>query len=217
MAMTNSKPHTHESFKMTVLHQALVVVSLVIGLGIGTVSAATDEARPAKAHSDGVVATVADSAITTKVKARLLSASSLNKSDISVTTTNGVVTLEGFASNADAKIFAGKDASKVEGVKSVENNLKLAASSTTTTKTHEVVAKTERVMSDSWITTKVKSEIYADSVSKGFKVGVKTLHGVVILKGILPNQDGIDHVKDIAGKVEGVKSVNVSALTITSK
>jgi hyperosmotically inducible protein len=77
------------------------------------------------------------------------------------------------------------------------------------------VAKAERVVSDSWITTKVKSEILADSVSKGFKVSVKTKHGVVILKGTLANQDAIDHVKDIAEKVKGVKSVDTKALTIT--
>ena len=65
-------------------------------------------------------------------------------------------------------------------------------------------------MSDSWITTKVKSEILADSVSKGLNVSVKTIHGVVVLKGALANQDAIDHVKDTAEKVKGVKSVNAT-------
>ena len=72
-------------------------------------------------------------------------------------------------------------------------------------------------MSDSWITTKVKSEILADSVSKGFDVSVETIHGVVVLKGALANQDAVDHVKDIAEKVDGVKSVDTSALTVAVK
>jgi hyperosmotically inducible protein len=75
------------------------------------------------------------------------------------------------------------------------------------------MAKTERVGSDSWITTKVKSEIMADSISKGFKVSVKTVHGVVMLSGVLPNDDAVAHVKDLAQKVEGVKSVEASQLT----
>jgi hyperosmotically inducible protein len=76
------------------------------------------------------------------------------------------------------------------------------------------VKKTERAMSDTWITTKVKSEILANSVSKGFKVGVKTKHGAVSLDGKLPSQDSIDLVKMIAEKVKGVKSVDVSGLSI---
>ena len=76
------------------------------------------------------------------------------------------------------------------------------------------VSKAERAVSDSWITTKVKPEILANSVSKAFKVGVKTKRGVVSLKGKLPSQDAIDLVKMIAEKVKGVKSVDVSGLVI---
>ena len=75
--------------------------------------------------------------------------------------------------------------------------------------------KTGEMVSDSWITTKVKSEILANSVSKAFKVKVKTKHGAVALKGKLPNQDAVDLVKMIAEKVKGVKSVDTSGLTVT--
>ncbi len=76
------------------------------------------------------------------------------------------------------------------------------------------VSKAERVISDTWITTKVKSEILENSVSKGFHVSVKTQHGNVKLTGKLPNQDGVDLVKMIAEQVKGVKSVDVSGLKI---
>jgi hyperosmotically inducible protein len=72
-------------------------------------------------------------------------------------------------------------------------------------------------VSDSWITTKVKSELLADNVSKGFDVSVETTDGVVVLKGALANRDAIDHVKDVAGKVKGVKSVDTSGLTVAGK
>jgi hyperosmotically inducible protein len=77
-----------------------------------------------------------------------------------------------------------------------------------------VAATTERAVSDSWITAKVKSEILANSVSKAFKVSVKTKSGVVSLRGKLPSQDAIDLVKMTAEQVKGVKSVKVSGLSI---
>ena len=74
--------------------------------------------------------------------------------------------------------------------------------------------KVEKVMSDSWITTKVKSEILANSASKAFKVEVKTKDGVVTLNGKLANKDAVDLVKMIAEKVDGVKSVDASGLKV---
>ena len=43
------------------------------------------------------------------------------------------------------------------------------------------VKETERVASDSWITTKVKSEIMSSNLAQGFEVSVKTMNGVVTL------------------------------------
>ena len=75
-------------------------------------------------------------------------------------------------------------------------------------------SKAEAAVSDSWITTKVKSEILANSVSKAFKVHVTTKHGAVALTGMLPNKDAVDLVKMIAEKVKGVQSVDTSGLAV---
>ena len=198
------------SLRRTSISHALPVAGLVVGMGTGAANAAAADTPSPQPHSDGLAATVADTAITAQVKAKLMGRESLNKSDIHVTTTNGVVTLEGSVGSSNAKSAAEEAAKSVDGVKSVDNNLRAPGSSKT-------VEKTKRAVSDSWITTKVKSDILADSVSKGFDVGVETIHGVVVLKGVLANQDAIDHVKDIAGKVEGVKSVDTSALTVADK
>jgi hyperosmotically inducible protein len=96
------------------------------------------------------------------------------------------------------------------------SNMALAASDDATMPPSKTASKAERAVSDSWITTKVKSEILANSVSKAFKVSVKTKGGAVSLKGKLPNQDAIDLVKMISEKVKGVKSVDVSGLVIGS-
>lgn len=74
----------------------------------------------------------------------------------------------------------------------------------------------EKAVSDSWITAKVKSEILANSASKGLKVNVTTKSGVVALKGKLPTQEAADLVKSIAMNVKGVQSVDASGLTIES-
>lgn len=75
---------------------------------------------------------------------------------------------------------------------------------------------TELVTSDSQITTDVKTEIARDSLSKDLNIGVSTTHGVVALTGSLASQGAIDHVKDVAGKVKDVKSVDTSALILAS-
>lgn len=94
------------------------------------------------------------------------------------------------------------------------NPLTASAADDTSMAPNGAAKKAERAVTDSWITTKVKSEILANSVSKAFKVRVKTKQGAVALSGKLPNQDAIDLVKTIAEKVKGVKSVDTSALVI---
>ena len=62
----------------------------------------------------------------------------------------------------------------------------------------------------------MKSQFAADSISKDALIGVTTTQGVVALTGTLATQDVIDHVKDVAGKVKDVKSVDASALRLAS-
>ena len=189
--------------------RALTTIGAAAGLGLCLLANAASSDTAPTAHSDSVGAAISDSAITTKVKANFLGDERLKGSHIKVTTTNGVVTLTGSATGSDSKAAAEDIAKNVDGVKSVDDELSSPSSSGSM---HKAVAKTERVGSDSWITTKVKSEIMSDSVSKGFKVSVKTVNGVVMLSGVLPNDDAVAHVKDLAEKVEGVKSVKTSQL-----
>jgi hyperosmotically inducible periplasmic protein len=188
--------------------RVLTTIGVAAGLGLCLVANAASDAGPT-AHSDSVGAAISDTAITAKVKSSFLGDDRLKGSHIKVVTTNGVVTLTGSAMGSDSKAAAEELAKNVNGVKSVDDELTTAASNGSM---HKAVAKTERVGSDSWITTKVKSEILADSVSKGFKLSVKTVNGVVMLSGVLPNDDAVAHVKDLAEKVEGVKSVKTSQL-----
>jgi len=197
------------TFTKVPLRNAVIAAGLVAGLSLGTADAASTDTVP-QPHSNSVGAAITDTAITTKVKAKLIGEESLKQSDISVSTTNGVVTLTGSATSSDAKALAAKLAKGVDGVRSVDGDMKTPTSS-------KAVDDTKRAVSDSWITTKVKSELLANSMSKGFKISVTTTHGVVVLTGALANQDAIDNVKDLAEKVDGVKSVDISAVTVAAK
>jgi hyperosmotically inducible periplasmic protein len=64
-----------------------------------------------------------DAAITTAVKAKFAEDKDVAASSISVETLNGTVMLSGFAKNATEKDQAGKLAWKVNGVKSVKNEI----------------------------------------------------------------------------------------------
>jgi hyperosmotically inducible protein len=174
--------------------------------------ALADSAEPDPvAHSDSIGAALHDTGITAKVEARFAGERNLHSSDIKVTTTNGVVTLTGTADSASRK-SAARIAEGVEGVKSVDNELR---SSKHPPAPERAATAARKAVTDSWITTKVKSTILADSVSRGFEVSVETRHGVVVLRGQLANKDSVDHVRDLARNIEGVKSVDVSGLATT--
>ena len=68
---------------------------------------------------------VDDSAITTKIKALLLKEKGIPSTDISVVTSKGRVQLSGFVPSADIVSRAGRIAAGVDGVKTVQNNLRI--------------------------------------------------------------------------------------------
>jgi hyperosmotically inducible protein len=107
-------------------------------------------------------------------------------------------------------------ARNVHGVKSVGELTMPSAPSRTVTDTQEGATSNEPANSDSRITTELISQFAADSVSKNVDIGVTTTQGVVVLTGTLVTQDAIDHVKNVAEKIKDVKSVDISAMKITS-
>jgi osmotically-inducible protein OsmY len=72
------------------------------------------------------------------------------------------------------------------------------------------------VAADQQITIDVKSEISRDDSNKGAVIEVTTDHGVVALKGTVPDQNTFDHVKEVVARVKGVTGVDTSALSVAS-
>lgn len=198
---------------ITRYRNTLIAAAVAVSLGAGaTACSKSPESSSADARSNTASEAISDTAITTQVKAKLATERSIRSSDISVTTANGVVTLEGSVDDATTKSAAERTARSVAGVTNVDNRLRTSSGSMTAMKTAGEDA--QDAMSDTWITTKVKALLLADSDAKGFDVEVETKNGVVILQGALQDQNAVEHVRQIAAGVEGVKRVDTNALTV---
>jgi len=80
----------------------------------------------AAAHAyHGTVTAVRDTEITAKIKAALYRDDTTEHSEIHVTTTAGIVTLQGKVPSTDVVMRAGQLAESTEGVRNVRNELKV--------------------------------------------------------------------------------------------
>ncbi|MCD9033225.1 BON domain-containing protein [Luteimonas sp. Y-2-2-4F] len=77
-------------------------------------------------------------------------------------------------------------------------------------------ADSDQPVNDTWITTKVKSSLLADSDVSGMDIRVVTNNGVVALSGNVETQAQADKAKQIAEEIEGVARVDDSDLTVGS-
>lgn len=165
---------------------------------------------------------VSDTGLTGSVKAKIAADARLKGSDISVTTNNGVTVLTGTAPSHEAKVAAEEQAKSVSGVTKVDNQIKapsLAADVASDVKADvkDGAATTSRVVSDSWITTKVKSQLLADETTKGTAIKVKTKGKVVHLSGTARSEAEKDQAVKLATATEGVTKVDASHLKIVAK
>jgi len=211
--------------------RTLLSVGVAIALGVGT-TACSDRSSSfePRAQSENTPASAADTAVTDSVRTRLIDQESDQSSDIQVSTTDGVVTLEGTVSSDFDKSEAEALARSVAGVDRVDNKLVistrttgLAESSRTDSDQTSRMASNEAPgadtdeASDTWITTQVKSLLLADSVSQGLDITVDTKDGVVSLEGALDDEDTIDHVREIAEDVAGVRDVDTARLIVATR
>jgi hyperosmotically inducible protein len=163
-------------------------------------------------RSGSMGAAVDDAGTTAKVKAKFAGDNRLDKSDINVDTANGIVTLTGTAPSEEAKQAAEELARQVSGVANVDNQITTSGSTAGT----KEKGTTGRVASDSWITTKVKSSLLADNVTKGLNIGVKTMNGNVNLSGTVASRTEFDRAVQIAKNIKGVKKVTTTGLKMGS-
>ncbi|KAB8309747.1 MULTISPECIES: molecular chaperone OsmY [Rahnella] len=182
---------------------AYSMMAVVLGTALmsgSALAATTTDSAGAKIDSSmkKVDNYMGDSAITAKVKSALVDDKAIKSSDISVTTTSGVVTLSGFVGSQAEAEQAVAAATKVEGVKSVSDKL------------HTKDSKDQSVKGyagDSATTASVKAKLLADDIVPSRNVKVETTDGVVQLSGAVKDQAQSDRAESVAKTVDGVKSV----------
>lgn len=117
-----------------------------------------------------------------------------DKGNINMTSYNGVVLLTGQVPNERVREVAA-ELSRVEGVKDVHNQLRVAS---------EISFGTGS--KDSWITTRIKSKFLADKNVSGLNIKVVTENGEVFLMGLVSQQES-DRAVSLARNVDGVARV----------
>lgn len=139
---------------------------------------------------------VEDNSIELKAKNAITAAlSEEEKANISVISYNNNVLLIGQSSTADIRHRAEQAVKDVAKVGAVHNSINVAAPVSLSVKAN-----------DSWITTKVKSEMLVTPDFNPTRVKVVTENGIVYLIGIVtPREENI--VVDIARNTKGVKRV----------
>ncbi|NEZ04132.1 BON domain-containing protein [Wenzhouxiangella sp. XN201] len=71
----------------------------------------------------------------------------------------------------------------------------------------ETQESTGEYIDDTWITTKVKTELVKSDIVKSREVNVETFKGIVQLSGFVSSQAAMDEAVRIARNIKGVESV----------
>lgn len=158
---------------------------------------------------------VDDASITTAIKSKLIWSKSTDGQATEVTTTAGKVTLKGTAETAASKELVGRMAMNTRGVSAVSNQLVVtSAKPGMTDKAKSASNAAGAQISDSWITTKVKTTLLYSSNVSGTDIEVNTKAGVVTLTGKVASGAERALAIELSDNVRGVKSVNAKGLAI---
>ena len=77
---------------------------------------------------------------------------------------------------------------------------------------NETAAESDQPVTDTWITTKVKSTLATTDGVKSMDIDVKTVDGMVTLTGVLDSQISVKKAVAAAQSIKGVKKVDHSNL-----
>ena len=80
---------------------------------------------------------------------------------------------------------------------------------------NDTVNQAQEVVSDTWITSKVKADFLADDSISGLDIKVETNKGVVSLSGVVPSGAERDLAIEKAKMVKGVAAVSADGLKAT--
>lgn len=167
--------------------------------------------------SSGLAQRFDDATLAATVKSKLLWNSNTEGLDIKVGAENGVITLSGQAQTPAAKELAGRLAENTDGVREVNNQLDVGTADTSTTgEVRRVADNAGAIISDAWITSKVKSSYFSSRSLDGLNISVKTRDGVVNLSGSVLSEAEKQQAIETARSIRGVRGVDADALRVAS-
>jgi len=136
-----------------------------------------------------------DVAIASKIDARLIAERDMPSRWIGVEVIRGQAILTGHLPtrrHIERAVYITK---QIRGVVEVKNQLEIGT------------PKIRTVLSDSWITARIKRRLWNDKLVSGFKIHVDTVNGKVYLQGVVNRLIERQRAKDIAKGTPGVTAV----------
>ncbi|MGP2665283.1 division/outer membrane stress-associated lipid-binding lipoprotein [Serratia nevei] len=178
-----------------VLSSALLLQGCIAGVVVGSAAVATKTATDPRS----VGTQVDDGTLEARVESALSKDQQLKKdARVVATAYQGKVLLTGQSPNADLTTRAKQIAMGVEGTTEVYNEIRQGTPVSLST-----------ASSDTWITTKVRSQLLTSDTVKSSNVKVTTENGEVFLLGLVTQQEG-QSAAQIASQVSGVKHVTTA-------
>ena len=163
-------------------------------VGIATGAAATTGI--AAAQEGGISRAISDTKIKAMINDAWLKYDLDTFAKLSTTVKNGRVLITGVVQQPEHRVEAVRLAWQVEGVKSVINEIRVADS-------EGIVGFAK----DTWISTRLRTEITFDSDIQSINYSIETVQGVVYLMGYAQNQLELNDVIEHARTISGVKQV----------
>jgi len=136
-----------------------------------------------------------DAVISSRIDARLIAEKDLPSRWVDVEVIEGKVLLTGYLpqqEQIDRTVYICRH---IAGVRSVRSEIKLGS------------PPVRQLLSDTWITTKVKRALFQDKEVSGFTIHVQTVDGKVYLQGIVGSGLQRQRADTLAKSVRGVTSV----------
>ncbi len=172
-----------------------------------------DYRSPTPSGETGSREAVDDETIISDVKSKLLWSKHAQDLSVEVEANSGKVTLLGTANSQEAREMAGTLAGNTDGVESVDNKITVdEEEDSKIDRTNDEPDSLGQRISDTWITTKVKSTLRYSSNVNAADISVSTKDGVVTLSGRVPSSAEHTMAIELTKSVRGVSHVDAEAL-----
>ncbi|MFQ6576247.1 BON domain-containing protein [Pseudomonas sp. UM16] len=158
-----------------------------------------------------------DATLAAIIRARLLWSTHTQAAPIEVESREGVVTLRGQVSSAEAKELAGVLATSTEGVFLVNNLISLNAADMAKLRKEQQEIRSDPQLSDAWINDKVQTSFMYSRNLDGPNIKVTTQEGVVRLSGEVVSSEQKTIAVEVARQIRGVRGVDADMLKVASK